>query len=461
MGFKKKILAVAAVGALTVATAVPAMALENEFHGMYRLRGITSNFEGTSATGGTFYNPLGVDKKAPSSNFIEQRARLMYIAKANDDLKLVTHFELDYKAFGDNSYAVGRNQGAALGADSVNLETKNVYLDFNIPSTPVNVKVGTQGWSDAYKGIIVNNDMAGVLATAKYHDFTNSLGWFRLDDRGAGTALGKAARDLIILDGKYAVNKDLKVGASYYLLNDDSGNGTSNPTDAKKEIVHTVGLNASANVGPVTVDGFILGQAGNLELPGTVGNVSHIKAFAANAAAKMKLGPGTIRTSFLYTSGDAKPNSGNTLAFQSIDNQTSGGFSENNYYESNMRLLFRDKIGQTTDKAIVFTSNNFDQGVVAGFLGYDANVTDKVFANANAGFAAVARTNGTNVGATSNSNYLGTELNAEVGYKLYDSMTASLQGAYVILGDYFQGVAKNGQDPRDPYTARIVLNYAF
>ena len=40
MTISKKLLAVAAAAALTAATAVPALALENEFHGMYRFFGM-------------------------------------------------------------------------------------------------------------------------------------------------------------------------------------------------------------------------------------------------------------------------------------------------------------------------------------------------------------------------------------------------------------------------------------
>ena len=147
MSMKKRLLAVAAVSALTVATAVPALAFENEFHGLFRVRGIIDNF---NDGGGGAVKP---SISSPTSNYIEQRARLMYIAKANDDLKLVTHFEIDSR-WGDNSYGSNntwRNNGGGIGADQTNLETKNVYLDFNIPSTPLNVKLGIQGFDDGYK----------------------------------------------------------------------------------------------------------------------------------------------------------------------------------------------------------------------------------------------------------------------------------------------------------------------
>lgn len=67
-----------------------------------------------------------VNENPKTKTFLEQRARLLYSAKASDDLKLVTHFELDYSKFGDESYSVNRGKGGALGGDEINLETKHL-----------------------------------------------------------------------------------------------------------------------------------------------------------------------------------------------------------------------------------------------------------------------------------------------------------------------------------------------
>ena len=128
MNFKKTVAIATAVGALA-AVSVPAFALENEFHGMYRLRGMMSNY--TNSGGGALHAGTAADP-APTMTVFEQRARLQYIAKASDDLKLVTHFEID-SSWGDTAYNNGRGLGGGMAADTVNLETKNVFLDFNCP----------------------------------------------------------------------------------------------------------------------------------------------------------------------------------------------------------------------------------------------------------------------------------------------------------------------------------------
>lgn len=465
MGIKKKTLAITAAAALTVATAVPAMALENEFHGMFRLLAVTGNFNNSTTVTDTpigfgFYMPEGLDKKAPTATYFEQRARLMYIAKANDDLKLVTHFEIDSR-WGDNSYTTHRNEGGAIGADTVNIETKSVYLDFNIPSTGVNVKAGIQPYNDAYKSIVFDSDMAGVLAFRSFGNLDATAGWFRLADNGG--IPNKKAWDLLALDAKYALTKDIKVGGSYYLFNDDGSYENANISHLQQQgvtnIVHNMGVNAAATIGPVSVDGYLLYQFGTLENIAAINASRHVSAFAGNVGARAKLGPGTARTEFLYTSGEKSEDRSTTNAFQSISD-------EHGYYAGNMQLLFRDAYAMTTDNAIAYTTNNLDQGVIAGFIGYDLPITSKISASANAGFAAVAKENGNkpvnqSTGDRNSSNYLGTELNASVDYKVYDNMTATVRGAYVILGDYYKGVAAGGEDPNNPYMASVMLNYAF
>ena len=53
-----------------------------------------------------------------------------------------------------------RNDGGGAGGDAVNLETKNVYLEFMVPDTPVKATIGLQGVT-LHKGWFVSDDFAG------------------------------------------------------------------------------------------------------------------------------------------------------------------------------------------------------------------------------------------------------------------------------------------------------------
>ena len=471
---KKKLLVLSAA-AMVAAAAVPALAFENEFHGMFRLRGNVTNFQaaglaGIEGVGGKVKSNALLAEDSRTFNVFEQRARLQYIAKASDDLRLVTFFEID-SSWGDGAYNNGRGVGAGAGGDSVNLETKNVFLDFNIPSTKVNMKLGLQPWSDAYKGIIFNNDLAGALATAKYDAFTTSAAFFRTYDGGGATTLGKKNVDLYVLDGKFAVTKDTTLGASYYNVYNDLN---TTATQTENGMTHTVGLNAATKLGIVNLDAFGLYQFGDTLYDfrtdaGNVGKAKDVSAWAAQVAASANLGMATVRGAVLYTSGDDRKDAKESNAFQVVQENVAlaspptwsgqGG----NYYSGNMLLLFRNVVNMDSDQAIVANLNNGNHGVMAGFLGADFKVNDKFNVVVNAGGAWNAEKQ-TVASVKEKEDYLGTEVNLNLNYKLYPNLTATLQGAYLMLGKYYDDrvvTAGGTEDPADPYLAGLMFNYTF
>jgi hypothetical protein len=466
-------LALAALGALVFLRAAAAHALENEFHGAFRVRGTVDNFSDGRP------GELVPTASSPTRSFVEHRARLMYIAKANDDLKLVTHFELDSR-WGDNAYNsnnTGRNNGGAIGADQTNLETKNVYLDFTIPSTPLNVKLGLQGFNDGYKGIIFGNDAAGLVIRAAtgfgsvggaYLRFDDATGGVTVDDPLAANGSspsppnevpGSLTRDLINLNARITVTRDIKAGADWYLLyNDIFG------TRQDRTAIHMAGVNAEAKIGPVTIDGFFLYQFGKLGTPLVTGTSQTVNAFAGQVGAKMKAGPGTLRAHALYISGDASPAGDERSDFQTIMERGAAS-TGHSFYASEMMILLRNKFNMNADRDLVFNLNNSAQGFIGGFLGYDL-AFDRFFVNSNIGMGAVAKNRGpalstatTFNNASGSDDYLGTEINTEIGYRLYDNLTTSLQAAYLFLGDYYTN--SRGEHPEDPCMTRIQLNFAF
>lgn len=470
---RSKVLAALTALGLTAAATVPAMALENEFHGMFQAQYINSNFNGTFNTafpsniaagfspvtygGDSQYVPFDKPKHVYSANFIEQRARLAYTAKASSDLKLVTQFELDYAYWGNSSYTTGRNQGGAVGADTVNIETKNIYLDANI-FKDVNMRLGMMPYNDSFKSIMFDADMAGIAFSSSYNKFTPTIGFFRFNDTGASKdnslGLGHMTNDLFVLDGKYEVSKDLRVGAAYYFFRNNSfvpNTTTVDISEFQQDVkIHTLGLNAEYASGPLTLNGFGILQAGTV-------NTRSTTAYALNAGAKYKVGPGKAHAEFLYVSGDSGT-TGHSNAFYAVFGN--GFTAEHGYYDNEMVILGRDKNAMTTDNSIIATAGNFGQGQIGGYIGYELPLSDRLTTAANAGFAAVAKDNGA-FGKAHKSNYLGTEINAEANYKLLENLTGGVRVAYVFLGDYYKGVALNGETPVNPYDAKIIFKYSF
>lgn len=452
MRFNKKMVVLAAAGALSVATALPAMALENEFHGMFAFKTFLSNFDNGSSNS-TFQTPnvkSTMPKKSKSNNYAEQRTRIQYTAKASDDLKLVTHFEMNTR-FGNEV------SGGDIDTDGNNLVVKHAYLDFNVVK-PLNVKLGQMAYKDTIKGLYVDADLPMILTTTRMGAYTLGLGYSRFNDTGA--RLGDAFADLFVLDNTYALSKSTKVALSYY-LNADNANA------AKSKNIHTLGLSGESKVGPATVSGFAAVQAGHQRnFTGTQSKQFH--GWAANLAAKMAVGPGTAKTGFLFTSGNNSSSNSHDKGWQTLSaagSTTSTGAVQNSYNESGMMLLARNtSMGGTSSDAYLRKPVT---NIALYNLGYDANLTQKTFLNSNVGFAWVPASNpGSAAKPTNGSDFLGTEINAELGHKLYTNLTLKAQAAYVILGSATKGLASDSsstvsKDPDNPYSVRLQATYAF
>jgi hypothetical protein len=433
-----------------------------------------SNFNNGDPRGG------GLRNDARSGFVADQRVRLQYTAKANDDLKLVTHFELDTRFGGINDANYkgipGGNDAGLFDADSISLETKHAYLDFNIPGTGVNAKVGIQPWADSYQTIFALADMTGVNLTKKFGPLATQLAWFRFDDNttngiaansqfaaAGGTAPatavpatndpGKLTADLIVLDGKYAISKNLTVGASYYNIQRDTTTGLRIDN---VELLHMIGLNASVKAGPATINPFFAYQFGDGNRVGT--RETDLGGFLAGVTTKTKVGPGNINLSAIYLSGDDNATDDKNDDFKIINPAAS-------YFNAaNMWFLFRNPVGQNSNATI--TGNDVTlggRGAMGVFAGYEGTV-GKLFYDANVGWMTAAEER-TNAGVKEDG-AVGTEINAKVGYKMYDNLTASASAAYCILGDGFTSSTAGkriggANDADDPYLFNVMLQYVF
>ena len=186
-------------------------------------------------------------------------------------------------------------------------------------------------------------------------------------------------------------------------------------------------------------------------------------------AAKIKAGPGTARGTVLYASGD--DGQGKVSAFQCV-NQLGDGNATSTFSSAQMTMLITNtRYAANTDRALINTVTNYNQGITGAFFGYDLDI-DQTFFKTNLGFAATASNNNTfkpknlTKNDYSNGKYVGTEVNAEVGYKISKNLTASVIAGYVMLGDYYKDTVKNTttgavETPDNPWKSMVVLNLSF
>ncbi len=447
MNIKKTVAIATAAGALA-AISVPAMAFENEFHGLLNFNTTFSNFQ-DGASGN--FNIAGTTEKKMMNNYFEQRVRLQYIAKASDDLKMVTHFEINNR-FGNINTVAGTKgaadiSGSDLDTDGLTLVTKHAYLDFNV-GKDFNTKLGLMPYKDTIKGLFIDADIPAIMTTTKFGAYTLGVGFSRLLDEagaaGASTRLGGADRDLFILDNTFAVNKDTKAALSYYYYADYSATGHTLDQDI---LLSTLALSGETKLGGLSLSGFAAMQAGvQKNVVGTSSGNYH--GYAANVAAKMAVGPGTARTAFLFTSGD-----NNTSATSNKAWIPSGVSS---YNEGGMMIIARSTANSPTSTDRYIRRNVTNLALLT--MGYDANLTDKLYTNGNVGLAWTPASGET----THRADFMGAELNVETGYKLYSNLTLKAQAAYMVLGGLYKNTAIGATaTPENPYSMRLHAQYSF
>jgi len=528
--FSRYALALWVGGSLVAGNASLALAVENEFHVAYTVRSIVSNFDDGSCTSlgsgisGYANGVNGAFDKTKSfttlahktyDGFItEQKARLNYSGKVDDDLKVIAQFDISY-LFGQGQYMEnyqnaglkqpGYADGGGLGGGDVDLRTKALYVDYRLENKPVRFKVGLQPFTDPYKGTILSNVAAGIVSSYEADKFELQAGWFRLHaveldlaksgsgaesiqggkyiDPATGLPFDDSWRtdDFYLLQGTYKATDALTLGASFYAwqsdwkstFNSGTGAGSVSPTTGTTTAttgltplnqddleLYYAGTTAEYKFGKGGVlDGFFVYNFGE-RVNHIAKTKQHVSAFETSASARIPVGnSGLLRSTVIYTSGDNNPNGKSRSDFGGVVNVD--GMPESYFTYPGTLLLFTSQIGAVSNRNVLHSVANEGTGITAGFIGYDHNFTKKLFATANAGFAAANENPYQRQG-----HYIGTELGGEIGYKFKPTATIRLQGATVLLGSYYDGVASDGttanpKNPANPYTARIVLSYLF
>jgi hypothetical protein len=487
--FQKQMLTIAAAGALTAVTALPAMAFENEFHGLFNFNTIFSNY---NSAGGGDKSPTALKNNNQVNNYFEQRTRIAYTAKASDDLKLVTQFEINSR-FGNSALGGDLDTDAAgdktAGAGVV---VKHAYLQFNVGKN-FTALTGLMPYKDSIKGLLIDADAPAVVGVTKIGAYSLTLGYSRFADdsqnsiTGASTRIGDANKDLFIMDNAFAFSKDTKAVFSYYLLADYAASSTGYASDyygrlwsahSQKQaiLLHTLALSGATKLGGLNLSGFAAMQTGHMKADPTATTLPtstsmQFHGWAANVAADMKVGPGKLKTAFLFTSGD------NSNSMSHYNGWATS--SVNSYNEGGMMILARNTYNSptSTDQYIRRDVSN----IALLTLGYDGQLTEKFNLNGNVGFGWAPASNpkldglsafssyrhvDAKTGVANASDFMGTEINLEAGYQLYKNLKLQAQAGYMILGGYYKGAAANStatavKDPENPYTMRLQARYSF
>jgi hypothetical protein len=138
----------------------------------------------------------GNDDLDDNVNGFYTRMRLYFTAIASENLKAVSKLEVD-SVWGDGRIgrvsidggSDGRGDATSFqddGSANSGWEIKNAYIDFTIPDTALNFKVGLLGAKLGKSGIVFNDDTPAILAGYTYDPVKFSLIYSRLQDNNSG-----------------------------------------------------------------------------------------------------------------------------------------------------------------------------------------------------------------------------------------------------------------------------------
>lgn len=186
-----------------------ASAVENEFGGYWRTRMFVQ------------------DEFTPGESYfrVDNRTRLYYTAKFNDDFKFVNKFE-----FNSNW---GDMDGGDIGADGSTWKVKNSYIDANFGAT--RLKLGIQGAAIA-RGFIFDDDFSGAMVTANLGNVAVTPFWIAVQSEDAG---GQDF-DRNYFGATAGVKISDAISLTPYFLYDAAGSGSTDVTDAVTDVTTSV-----------------------------------------------------------------------------------------------------------------------------------------------------------------------------------------------------------------------------
>jgi len=245
--------------------ATAAQAFESQFGGYWRTR--------------AFYQ----DSFTPDSDFfrIDNRTRLYYTAKFNDDFKFVNKFEFNSNWGDDN--------GGDIGADGTTWKVKNSYINANFGNT--NVVLGIQGTAIA-RGFVFDDDFSGIMVKQNFGGVAVTPFYIAVDSEDGG---GKDF-DRSLFGAIASVKISDAVSLTPYFVYDAAGEGTNVDVDGVSTAVGDIDnyylgtdfdmkMDAVSLWGTLIYNGSSIMDQDNDEFLGAIGvdaGIAHGQAFYAS-----------------------------------------------------------------------------------------------------------------------------------------------------------------------------------
>ena len=235
------------------ALVLPASAAELKFGGLFaqKVYGTQNQHDGQQNSHGEYDD---------NTNWFYTRMRLYFDGVASENLKAVSKFEIDDYWGGGRIGTLSADGGS--NNDSAGMEIKNAYIDFIVPDTTLNIKVGIIGARLDKPAWVFNDDTSGIFAAYKYDQWYFAGVYSRLGDSNdispSATITPTTSSDDVDL-WAFAVNYTVEgVFTAFnfaWISNDDQFGGTANPGKGFDLYVLSVDADYGTDMWSAYIDG--------------------------------------------------------------------------------------------------------------------------------------------------------------------------------------------------------------
>ncbi|GIX47897.1 MAG: hypothetical protein KatS3mg131_2108 [Candidatus Tectimicrobiota bacterium] len=407
-----------------------------------------------------FFGAPQPEGEVDTQSFLDTRLRLFFDLRPHPLLRLNYKLEIGDITFGAAGpplvdaegrrlVNVGRSSGGGPGADAVNVETKNAYLDVQLPWLPgLSFRGGILGWGDQFDWTILATDFTGFQVT-----YTRQALWaqFTFLKFAEGSLRRGDDSDWFALDTRFGLAPRTALGASFYFWND---NANDNPASGRDAYQLYAGLKLSTTIlgkGLLEVAGVynrgqeFLGQTRRQGPDGLVrGGLtgSRNQGFLAQLHFDYPLGRHWLGLTLQYLSGEAGSRaqldgSGKDIdAFLSLFNSQYSGFGLSRFSEGGgLELL---TFGQLNDSTAglnnVSVSPFFGGGYngrILAVLRSKFRLTPVVFLFGAVGLDWAAQQN------INGETFRGAELATYLHWDLFPKLWLRLGGAFLLTGPWW------------------------
>ena len=473
---------------------------EFSFIGYYFMRGEMSDVAPTNEflKGQVVGRLFGGNSTATSnvlSSYAEQRfiPMITYSPRLFDGwAKMRMSFEFDW-TWGDANYGAGGNFGGGFAGDFVNMQTQNLFIEFR-PQKNLFINAGLTRLFDnvrvpwytftstllntGYRLAFWGSDATGLAMHYMQTNWRTKAAAYQLYENNV-----EDNDDVSLMEWDYEYDLDIKssIGISLWYLRDRANgeggvsilgqglnSGLSNymgvfnfnfgDEDYKADIFWLGSHfhhNPLLNQGRFGYNGFVISNFGTAV---TQTRTVDILGYAANLRMAYKYGKNTndfLSVDGIFTSGDKKNiEDGKYNGVLTGNNWTAPGAV---YFTTGLYLLLPHGNVVNRFNAAVIDIQNIGYGLAAGALTGSYDIVPNKFKAKMAlgtGFAPVAPYDG--------GNYIGSEINFNLLYKLRVFMDLELHAAYLDLGDFFDDPLVNGNldhRPKNPWTVFATLKW--